>query len=89
MQQAAIDFVGEDRNVRIDHANRQIVLSDIFKWFKNDFINDLRNRGLPSERGLIAYIASIAPEPLRLEIERSAEYKIVFHEYDWSINAAD
>ena len=75
--------------MRIDHANKQIVLSDIFKWFKNDFINDLRNRGLPSERGLIAYIASIAPEPLRLEIERSAEYNIVFHEYDWSINEAD
>ena len=25
----------------------------------------------------------------RLEIERSAGYKIVFHEYDWSINEAD
>ncbi len=65
------------------------MLSDIFKWFENDFINDLRHRDLPSERGLIDYIASIAPEPLRLEIKRSAEYKIVFHEYDWSINEAN
>lgn len=89
LQQAAIEFVGEDRNVHIDHANGQIVLSDIFKWFKNDFMNDLRHRGLPSERGLIDYIASIAPEPLRIEIERSADYKIVFHKYDWSINEAN
>ncbi len=65
------------------------MLSEIFKWFKNDFINDLRNRGLPSKRGLIDYIASIAAEPLGSEIESSAEYKIVFHEYDWSINEAD
>ncbi len=89
LQRAAIDFVGEHRNVHIDHANRQIVLSDIFKWFKKDFINDLRHQGLPSKRGLTDYIASMAPEPLRTEIERSAEYKIVFHEYDWSINEAD
>ncbi len=89
LQQAAIDFVGEDRNVRIDHANRQIMLSDIFKWFEKDFMNDLRHRGYSSERGLIDYIASIAPEPLRIEIERSAEYKIVFHKYDWSINEAE
>ena len=67
----------------------KIVVSDIFKWFKKNFMNDLRHRGLPSERGLIDYIASVALEPLRIEIERSAEYKIVFHEYDWSINEAD
>ena len=41
-----------------------------------------------SERGLIDYIASVAPEPLRMEIERSVEYKIVFREYDWSTNEA-
>ncbi len=64
------------------------MLSDIFKWFKNDFINDLRHRGLPSERGVIDYIANIAPEPLRMEIERSDDYEIVFDEYDWSINEA-
>ncbi len=75
--------------MHIDHANRQIILSDIFKWFKKDFINDLRHQGLPSKRGLTDYIASIAAEPLRREIESSAEYKIVFHEYDWSINEAD
>jgi len=87
-QQAAIDFVGEDRNVHIDHTKRQIMLSDIFKWFEKDFMNDLRHRGFPSQRGLIDYIASVAPKPLRIEIERSAEYKIVFREYDWSINEA-
>ena len=89
LQRAASDFVSEDRNVHIDHGKRQIVLSDIFKWFKKDFTNDLRRRGLPSERGLIDYIASIAREPLQMEIESSAEYEIVFREYDWSINEAE
>lgn len=89
LQLAAIDFVSEDRNVHIDHEKKQIVLSDIFKWFKKDFTNDLRRRGLPSERGLIDYIASIAGESLQMEIERSAEYEIVFREYDWSINETE
>ena len=89
LQQAATDFVSEDRNVHIDHENRQIVLSNIFKWFKKDFINDLRHRGAPSERGLIDYISNIAADPLRTEIDRTANYEIVFREYDWSINQSE
>lgn len=86
LSKAAADFVGEPRNVSIDHENEQIVLNEIFKWFRRDFINDLRHRGLPSERGLVDYIASVAPASLRAEIERATGYKIVFDEYDWSIN---
>ena len=86
MHEAAVFFVNEKRNVRIDHENEQIVLSDIFKMYEKDFINDLRRRGLPTTHGLIDYVASVAQEPLRGELLESPDYKIVFDRYDWSIN---
>jgi len=86
LQQAVVDFVSDERNVRIDHEKKEVVLSMIFKWFRKDFINDLRRRGLPSERGLIDYVASVAPEPLRKELAVSADYAIVFNDYDWAVN---
>lgn len=86
LQASAVHFVSEKRNVRIDHEKQQVVMSDIFKMYKKDFINDLRKRGLPSKNGLVDYVASVAPEPLRDELLRAAEYKVVFDRYDWSVN---
>ena len=89
LQRAAIDFVDDDRNVRVDHATQQIILSDIFKWYEKDFINDLRYRGLPTDNGLLGYVASIASEPKREELLGSTGYKTIFEDYDWSVNQAD
>jgi hypothetical protein len=86
LEQAAIDFVSDSRNVSIDHEKKKIVLSAIFKWFKSDFINDVRRRGLPSERGLVDYIASVAPAGLRDELNGTTEFEIVFSDYDWAVN---
>ncbi len=86
LEQAAVDFVSDTRNVWIDHENREIVLSAIFKWFKKDFINDLRRRGLPSDRGLIDYVASVAPATIGDELSNTNDYEIVFSDYDWAVN---
>jgi len=86
LQQAAVDFVNDEGNVRIDHEKKVIVLSTIFKWFRKDFINDLRRRGLPADRGLIDYVASVAPASLRDELNQTNDYEIVFSNYDWAVN---
>jgi hypothetical protein len=86
LQQAAVDFVNDERNVRIDHEKKVVVLSTIFKWFRKDFINDLRRRGLPSERGLIDYVANVAPATVGAELRRANDYEIVFADYDWNLN---
>ncbi len=86
LQQAAVEFVNDGRNVRIDHEKKLVVLSTIFKWFRKDFINDLRRRGLPSERGLIDYVANVAPATVGAELRRANDYEIVFADYDWTIN---
>ncbi len=85
---AAADFVVDPKNVRIDHENQRIELSRIFKWYRKDFVNDLRRQGLPAEQGVIGYIRTIAPRQLRAELQRSADYQLVFNEYDWSVNAS-
>lgn len=86
---AAEDFVGNANNVSVDHRRKTVYLSSIFKWYRNDFINDLHARGLPARRGLIDYVESIAPEPLRSDLRRADDYKIVFRDYDWSVNETD
>jgi len=89
LETATVDFVSDPRNVSIDHANRRIVLSTIFKWFRRDFLNDLKKRGIPDEHGLADYVASVAPEPLRAELRSALDYNIVFRDYDWSLNGAE
>ncbi len=86
LQQAAVDFINDKRNVRIDHDKKEVVLSTIFKWFKSDFTNDLRRRGLPSDRGLLDYVASVASADLSDELSITGNYEIVFTDYDWAVN---
>lgn len=85
---AAAEFVADPKNVRIDHENEHIELSRIFKWYKKDFVNDLRRQGLPAEQGVIGYIKIVAPLQLRADLERAAHYETVFNEYDWNVNAS-
>jgi len=85
---AAKDFINDPGNVSVDHGNRQVVLSTIFKWFRKDFLNDLAKRGLPSERGLIDYVSSEASATLRAELDAASGYEVVFRDYDWSLNVS-
>lgn len=86
---ATINFISDQENVTIDHANRRVILSDIFKWYEKDFLNDLRRQGLPSEGGLIAYLQSAAPETMLGDLAAAKEYDIEFTGYDWSINNSE
>jgi len=86
LQRAAGQFVSNSKHVRVDHANRQIVLSEIFKWYEKDFTSDLRRRGLPSEGGLYAYIVNVAPPAVQASLRKASGYAIVFEDYDWSVN---
>jgi hypothetical protein len=86
---ATIDFISDRNNVMIDHDNRRIVVSDIFKWYEKDFVNDLRRQGLPVDGGLIEYLASVAPETMAGDLANAREYAVEFSDYDWSINQAE
>jgi hypothetical protein len=86
---ATTEFVSDPRNVSVDHANRRVILSTIFKWFRKDFLQDLAKRGRPAERGLIDYVASVASEPLKSELNEIEGYEVTFEDYDWALNNAE
>jgi hypothetical protein len=72
--------------VSVDHVRQTVFLSSIFKWYKKDFINDLRAKGRPAERGLIDYVAGLATDSLQADLNRADGYNIEFRDYDWSLN---
>jgi Protein of unknown function, DUF547 len=65
-------FIGENRNVRIDHARREVSLSAIFDFYTPDF--------LAHAPSLIAYVNRYRPAPV------PADFKVRFLGYDWTVN---
>lgn len=88
LARAATEFVAEPQNVAVDHESRTVTLSRLFEWYADGFVDDLRRRGIPAERGVLDYVASVAPDSLRAELARADDYEVVFADYDWSLNAA-
>ncbi len=81
------EFVSDPKHVEIDHKARRIRLSAIFKMYKSDFIDDLRARGLPSDRGPVAWVEAVAPEDIREELIRARDYVVDYKDFDWALNS--
>lgn len=80
-------FFAESRNLRIDHDERRIVLSQILEWYEEDFTSWLAERA-HTEPSLLDYVALYAPPELAQELRgRAAEYELSFTPYDWGLNA--
>lgn len=69
---AAREFVGEDRNVRLNRETRTVTLSAIFDFYTKDF--------LAKAPSLIAYINRYRAVPA------PADYGVSFANYDWTVN---
>ena len=85
LQEATVAFITDPRNVRVDHEKKQIVLSAIFDMYRSDFMKELTRRGLPSDSGVVDYVANVAPESLQAELTIAAAYEVTFADYDWAI----
>lgn len=86
---ATVEFVNDLRNVRVDHEDRRIILNTIFRWYRKDFVNDLRRRGLSADRGVLDYVLAEAGPALGTGLARADGYDIAFEDYDWAINAQE
>ena len=79
LDQKAINFINDPENVRIDHNNKEIYLSKIFKWFKKDFIKNHEN--------ILSFIINYRND---INVQQRADiintYKIIYNKYDWSLN---
>ena len=67
-------FLNQTRNIRFNSAQREVSLSQIFEWYKEDF-------GDTTEK-LLAFIGKYRTELLQ------GKWKVRCIEYDWGINDA-
>jgi hypothetical protein len=79
-------FLGEERNLRIDHVRREVSLSSIFDWYRDDFIAWLSARHPEAPQTLVEYVRWNAPPEQRAELTRARDYDVVFVPYDWRLN---
>lgn len=86
---AAVEFVNDDNNVRVDHERRTVILSTIFKWYEDDFVNHMVALGRPAKHGLLDYLGTVAQEPLHGDLRQATDYAIEFRDYDWALNGKD
>jgi len=89
LERAAVEFVNNSNNVRVDHDNRTVVLSTIFKWYEDDFVNHLVALGRPAKHGLLDYLQTVASGPLQTDLGKATEYAVEFRDYDWSLNETE
>lgn len=69
---AAREFVAEKRNIDVEDGRKELRTSGIFKFYTKDF--------LAKAPSLAAYVNEYRLSPV------PTDYKIVFDDYDWSIN---
>ena len=70
-------FVNQAANVRVDSARREVTLSQMFDWYKQDFGS--------SVEGVLSFIGKYRSDGGLL---RQGNWKVSYFEYDWGINEA-
>ncbi len=65
------------RATKVDKESRRVTTSQLFNWFKKDFVAD--------EGSVKAYLARYIPE--HAEFLAKGEYEVKFSRYDWALNS--
>jgi hypothetical protein len=74
LQAVTVEFFGSDRHLRVDHGRREVLVSEILRFYTVDFVGSNK----PQE--LVAYINRYRTDPV------AADYEVRFIPYDWTIN---
>lgn len=77
LERAARDFVNDPANVAVE--GETVYLSEIFKWFRKDFPQDV-----------YGYLAQYAEPELAAALETASDrgYRRQYRDYDWALNDA-
>jgi hypothetical protein len=75
-------FIREPRNVRIDRTEPALHLSEIFKWYAEDFTG---SRGVKEAR-ITDCLMPYLPEEDRTFLKAHPDLKIRYIDYDWALN---
>jgi len=83
LDSAMMEFVANERHVRVDDAKRTVYLSKIFDWYHDDFLTDEREAG-NADPNLIDYVNRFRPDVPAIP----RDYRLRFLEYDKRLNRA-
>lgn len=75
------EFVSEERNCRLDPAQKIVHLSKIFDWFADDFLNEEKRRG-NKDPGILDYVNRYRAADAQIP----RDFRVEFPEYDKRIN---
>ena len=91
LESASTQFVNDGKNVTVDDAKKQVVMSKIFEWYQGDFVAFMKQRAKVKEAGVVDFALLYAKEPLsaKLKDAKAKSYKVVFFDYDWNVNKQD
>ena len=83
-------FLSESRNFRIDHEEKVIYLSSIFKWYEKDFTSWYNERFPKQNSSLLSYIELYLASEKVVELKNIEDsYTLRFIPYDWQLNDQD
>ena len=78
LEDQAIYFFAQARNLRIDRDGKTVYLSSILNWFGEDFGG--------TDRARLDFTSKYLSEEKDREFLRSRELKVKYLDYDWSLN---
>ncbi|MEE2778454.1 MAG: DUF547 domain-containing protein [Acidobacteriota bacterium] len=74
-------FLGSEWNCRVNDEQHKIYISRIFKMYAEDFAGDTGTTQ-DYRAGVLRFVA----EHTGIELERIADYEVVYNVYDWGLN---
>jgi hypothetical protein len=75
LQAVALEFFSKDIHLRIDNGNKEAFVSEILRFYTEDFVESNKRQDL------IQYINRYRPEAI------PTDYKVRFIPYNWTINS--
>jgi len=86
----ARNFLSQPQNFVLDQGRKEILVSSIFKWYKQDYVPrsgpEIAILGLnPEESAVMAYISRFLPAGSALYLQQG-NCKVKYREYDWTLN---
>ncbi len=90
-------FILNPQNVDFDHKQKIVKVSKLFSWFPLDFLNAVGFKTVPfpppkDDEVVLRYIVGRSPKEVQEHFKTDDDfraYKVVYKEYDWSLNDAD
>jgi hypothetical protein len=80
-------FLTEERNFKIDHYEKVIYISSIFKWYEKDFTTWYTAKFPERESSLLSYIELyLTPEKIEELKKIGNSYPLRYVPYDWRLN---